>query len=97
MKVIDTMRSAPSAHSRVQLAQHIRRYRQTHDQPRRTRHASPPYTYSEVDEMVHLAEIWLPFGGPPEDEIFTRFGITGRAFEARLNQILGTPHATAAL
>ncbi len=45
--------------------------------------------------MVRLAEIWLPFGGPPEDEIFTRFGITGRAFEARLAQILGTGRTAA--
>ncbi|MBV7707107.1 hypothetical protein NOVA_30420 [Nocardia nova] len=95
MKVFDTMRSAPSAHARLQLAQRIRRYRQTRDLPRRTRHASPPHAYSETDEMVRLAEIWLPFGGPPEDEIFTRFGITGRAFEARLAQILGTGRTAA--
>ncbi|MGW5519216.1 hypothetical protein [Nocardia africana] len=88
MKVTETMRPTPTTRSRSLLAQRIRRYRQTRDIPRRTPHAPPPYTYSEIDEMIRLAEIWLPFGDPPDEEIFTRFGIDKRAFQARLDEAL---------
>ncbi|WP_146097665.1 hypothetical protein [Nocardia nova] len=82
------MRSTPTPHSRAILAERIRRYRQTRDLPRRTPHAPPPYTYSEIDEMIRLAEVWLPFAGPPEEEIFTRFGIDKDTFQARLDHAL---------
>ncbi|MGW5518790.1 hypothetical protein [Nocardia africana] len=38
--------------------------------------------------MVRLAEAWLPFGGPPDEEIFIRFGLTRRAFWAKLEAVL---------
>ncbi|WP_067662240.1 hypothetical protein [Nocardia miyunensis] len=82
---------APATYSQPRLAQRIRLYRQTRDLSRRTRQAPPPYTYSETDEMIRLAEIWLPFGEPPAEEIFTRFGITRQAFRARLEQALTVP------
>ncbi|MFF3572645.1 hypothetical protein [Nocardia jiangxiensis] len=78
----------PTPHSRSRLAQRIRQYQQARDAPRRTPHAPPPYVYSEIDEMIRLAEMWLPFGGPPEEEIFTRFGLTRHAFQARLEKAL---------
>ena len=91
MKALRTMRATTaSTHARLLLAQRIRRYHQNRDVPRHTPKAPAPYTYSEELDMIRLAAIWLPFGGPPEEEIFTRFGISRGEFEARLEQVLAT-------
>ncbi|OXR46989.1 hypothetical protein B7C42_00105 [Nocardia cerradoensis] len=89
------MRTTPSSQTRLLLAQRIRRYHQNREVPRRTPKAPAPYTYSEELDMVRLAAIWLPFGGPPEEEIFTRFGISKVAFEARLEQVLTRSRSSA--
>jgi hypothetical protein len=38
-------------------------------------------------EIVQLARQWAPFGGPPEDEIYVRFGITRECFMQRLAEV----------
>ena len=84
-------RAVSSPYSRVRLAQGIRRYRHTRDRPRQTRQAPLPYSYDEMDEIIRLAEIWLPFGEPPEEEIFTRFGFDRATFRRKLHAVLSTP------
>lgn len=82
------MRATPPSQTRLLLAQRIRRYHLNRDAPRRTTKAPTPYAYDEALEMIRLAAIWLPFGGPPEEETFTRFGLSRREFDARLEQVL---------
>lgn len=38
-------------------------------------------------EIVQLARYWAPYGGPPEDEIYVRFGICRACFLQRLAEI----------
>ncbi|MGW5519178.1 hypothetical protein [Nocardia africana] len=82
------MRATPSSQARLLLAQRLRRYHLNRDVPRRTTKAPAPYAYDEALEMFRLAAIWLPFGGPPEEKTFTRFGLSLREFDARLVQVL---------
>ena len=84
-------RAMPDSYSRIRLAQGIRRYRHTRDRPRQTRHAPLPYSYDEQNEIIRLAEMWLPFGEPPEDEIFTRFGFGIVTFRRKLYSALAMP------
>ena len=46
------------------------------------------HTPSQKDQVLHLASIWAPYGEPPPDEIFERFGITPRHFADRVRQSL---------
>jgi hypothetical protein len=39
-------------------------------------------------EMVRFVVRWIPFGGPPLDEVLPLFGITPAQLERRMNQIL---------
>ncbi|MFE5702748.1 hypothetical protein [Rhodococcus koreensis] len=55
------------------------------------RHEHPP---SHKDEVLHLASIWAPYGEPPPDEIFERFGITPQHFADRVRQSLQTMDST---
>jgi hypothetical protein len=43
----------------------------------------------DAADIVRCARIWAPFGGPPADEIFVRFGMSQARFAERLWQILG--------
>jgi hypothetical protein len=68
----------------------IHAYR-TRRQRRRSRlRAEKYYRLSpEAADIVQCARIWVPFGGPPADEIFVRFGMSQARFTERLWQILG--------
>ncbi len=35
-------------------------------------------------QIVEFAETWSPFGGPPEEELFVRFGMTRARFAEAL-------------
>ena len=51
---------------------------------------------TEKDEVLRLARIWVPYGGPPPDEIFERFGITPQHFADRVRQSLQKLDSTSA-
>ena len=55
------------------------RGRRGRDQPTRF---EPPLQAAGPDawEVVEFAEMWSPFGGPPADEIFVRFGMSPERF-----------------
>ncbi|ANS31869.1 hypothetical protein R1CP_36315 (plasmid) [Rhodococcus opacus] len=40
------------------------------------------------DDLIHLAWIWAPYGIPPQNEVFERFGISQRCFTERVRQAL---------
>lgn len=43
----------------------------------------------DAADIVQCARMWVPFGGPPADEIFVRFGMSQTRFTERLWQIVG--------
>lgn len=45
---------------------------------------------ADHQEMLDLARIWLPFGGPPAGEILVRFGINRTQFHHRILRILAS-------
>jgi hypothetical protein len=44
-------------------------------------------------ELLHFVAVWAPYGGPPEDELFVRFGITPEELRQRLGQLDCVGHA----
>ncbi|RYE43130.1 MAG: hypothetical protein EOP24_29640 [Hyphomicrobiales bacterium] len=58
---------------RLRQAQHTRR------------HGQWP---SEQEELIRFARIWAPYGGPPPEEVFVRFGITAKSFAERIRHML---------
>jgi len=47
------------------------------------------------DAMKNIAQQWLPFGGPPAEEVLVRFGITLETFYRRLNYIISAEQPSA--
>lgn len=88
MTISPRSKAAVESYAHTLLAQRIQRYHRNRDRPRQTTKAPVPYSYHELDEIVHLAEVWLPFGGPPEEVIFVRFGIGTAEFEEKLQAAL---------
>lgn len=39
-------------------------------------------------EMLTFALYWMPYGGPPDDEVYPRFGVTSRELLRRVFSIL---------
>jgi hypothetical protein len=37
------------------------------------------------DELLRLAHIWKPYGGPPKEEVFEKFGISLSEFDGRIH------------
>jgi hypothetical protein len=49
------------------------------------RRQSSPQHRTEVDLMVECAHAWIPYGGPPAEDIMEQFGMTeNRFFEVLL-------------
>lgn len=42
----------------------------------------------EEQAIIDVALLWLPYGGPPEEEILVRFGMSEQRFRARLGEIV---------
>ena len=55
---------------------------------RNGRRMKPLTNRVESAEFVQFARMWGPFGGPPDEEIFVRFGMSRARFERCLAQIL---------
>ncbi|EKT79082.1 hypothetical protein WSS_A29379 [Rhodococcus opacus M213] len=47
----------------------------------------PPLS-TEQEDFLNFARMWAPFGGPPREELFVRFGMPPSRFVERLRQIL---------
>jgi hypothetical protein len=43
---------------------------------------------TETEDVIRFARTWAPYGGAPDEEIFTRFGMAPARFAQRLWQIL---------
>lgn len=41
----------------------------------------------DAEALIAFARIWAPYGGPPDDELFVRFGIGRSCFDERLRRI----------
>ncbi|MGW4336801.1 hypothetical protein ACWEK5_28935 [Rhodococcus koreensis] len=65
-------------------AERRRRLRQAKLTPRQGRWPS------EQEELIRFARIWAPYGGPPPEEVFVRFGITSSTFAERIRHMLAT-------
>ncbi|KXX54197.1 DUF3263 domain-containing protein [Rhodococcus sp. LB1] len=46
---------------------------------------------SDEQAMVDLAEQWIPFGGPPPEEILVQFGLGPKTFYRRLAELAEKP------
>ncbi|RYH71196.1 MAG: hypothetical protein EON54_00025 [Alcaligenaceae bacterium] len=66
------------------IADAVRSYRTARCRRLKERRAAVLSHPSEELEILRFAEIWAPFGGPPPDEIFQRFGMTKHRFNQRL-------------
>ncbi|WAM19013.1 hypothetical protein [Rhodococcus sp. JS3073] len=67
----------------------VRNYRQLHRQKRQTATTRRPRVVrDETEVFLVFADIWAPFGGPPEAELFVTYGITRATFFERLWQII---------
>lgn len=44
-------------------------------------------------QIVQYARLWAPFGGPPQDEILPRFGLTVPQFTSRLGELISALQA----
>ncbi|PSR69563.1 hypothetical protein C8258_00155 [Nocardia sp. MDA0666] len=42
----------------------------------------------EEQAIIDFAVLWLPYGGPPDEEILVRFGMSEQRFRARLADIV---------
>lgn len=42
----------------------------------------------EEQEIIDFAMLWLPYGGPPDEEILVRFGMSEPRFRTRLAAIV---------
>lgn len=45
-------------------------------------------THGDSDELLRHALSWAPYGGPTEEEIFTRFGISTLRYASKIRQIV---------
>ncbi|AHK36176.1 hypothetical protein Pd630_LPD17022 (plasmid) [Rhodococcus opacus PD630] len=50
-------------------------------QSRRTEQRARRRPRTPVEETCALARSWAPYGGPPDEEIFVRFGWTKATFD----------------
>lgn len=41
----------------------------------------------EERELLRLAVIWRPYGGPPEETVFERYGVDRATFDERVKAI----------
>jgi len=48
-----------------------------HSNRQRTRHRQPR---PDAWQIVEFAQTWSPFGGPPDEELFVRFGMNRSRF-----------------
>lgn len=87
-------RGASRARSDASVAQtagaDIQAYRRLRDRRREVRLSRGGYRSPsrEAEVLVGLAQTWAPFGGPPDEEIFIRFGITRSRFTEKLWRII---------
>ncbi|MDV7354638.1 hypothetical protein R4282_16695 [Rhodococcus oxybenzonivorans] len=72
------------------LTAQVQSYRQHRRKQQATAAAATrrTYTHHEGAEIIRFAEVWAPYGGPPGDEVFVRFGITTAEFRVRLHDVL---------
>ena len=42
---------------------------------------------SEEDDLLLFADLWRPFGGPPEEDVFEYFGFDLKVFDEKLRKI----------
>ena len=68
--------------------QSYRRHRPRTQQTAAAAAARRTYPHHEAAEIIRFAEVWAPYGGPPGDEVFVRFGITTAQFRARLRDVI---------
>ncbi|MHA4854288.1 hypothetical protein L1080_032830 [Rhodococcus sp. MSC1_016] len=66
------------------IADAVRSYRAARHRRLKERRVGVRSQPSEELEILRFAEIWAPFGGPPPDEIFQRFGMKKDRFTQRL-------------
>ncbi|ABG99254.1 hypothetical protein RHA1_ro08209 (plasmid) [Rhodococcus jostii RHA1] len=79
-------------HEHSAIEADVRKYRQRHRQRTQsgtTRHR-PGVVRDETEAFLSFADIWAPFGGPPEAELFVTYGITKSTFSERLWHILAS-------
>ena len=58
------------------------------DKVRAERHSRLP---RQSDELIRFAQNWIPYGGPPSDEIMVQFGMTMARFSEALRQAIYLP------
>lgn len=68
----------------------IRRYRRWRARRRETeRFRAQQQRFSkEVEDILTFARTWAPFGGPPEEEIFIKFGMPTERFVHIVRRII---------
>ncbi|SEB80550.1 hypothetical protein SAMN04490239_1736 [Rhodococcus koreensis] len=64
-------------------AYRLPRRQRLRDKLRTEKHSRIP---READQLIRLALTWLPYGGPPADEIMVQFGMTAARFSEALRQ-----------
>lgn len=72
-----------------------RNYRRTRGERRHVRASAG--RRKDDDELLWFACIWAPFGGPPETEVFIRYGITKSKFVERLWQVITSKQSDLAI
>lgn len=58
---------------------------QLRDTIRAEKHAGLP---RETAELIRFAQKWIPYGGPPPDEVLVQFGMTRTRFSDALRQAI---------
>ncbi|PBC53646.1 hypothetical protein [Rhodococcus sp. ACPA1] len=58
------------------------------DKVRAERHSRVP---READQLIRFAQNWIPYGGPPPDEIMVQFGMTTARYLEALRQAIYLP------
>lgn len=77
-------------HRRMRILQRVSHSsaRRTNRRALQTWSAGSPEMDAESSAIVDFAVRWLPFGGPPADDILVEFGISMLTFAQRIEKIL---------
>lgn len=65
---------------------HLARRQRLRDRIRAERHSS--HLPQESNHLIRLAQSWIPYGGPPADEVMVQFGMTTARFLDALRQTI---------
>lgn len=63
------------------------------DDPRQRGERKPTCLHPYDRAIIEFFMQWAPYGGPPDEDLFPRFGLTSDQLVARIDSIVGAHHA----